>query len=88
VIGLEPISQNAKQQVTGQVRGRSPPEHRVPTGPERTDIEVAQARDLDVECLAVWLNPTVLGVRMTVQEERRLDRLRLPDLTFPASVIW
>jgi hypothetical protein len=34
----------------------------VPTGPERTDIEVAQARDLDVDCLAVWLKPTVLAV--------------------------
>jgi hypothetical protein len=26
-----------------------------------TDIEFAQARDLDIECLSVWLNPTVLG---------------------------
>jgi hypothetical protein len=41
VIGLEPVSQNAKQQVTGQVCGCSSTEHRVPTGPECTDIEVA-----------------------------------------------
>jgi hypothetical protein len=73
VIGLEPVSQNAKQQMMGQVSGRSPPEHRVPAGSERTDIEFAQARDLDVECLSVWLNPTVLGVRHDGQEERRLD---------------
>jgi hypothetical protein len=47
----------------GQVRGWSSPEDRVPTGPERTDIEVAQARNLDVECLAVWLSRTDLGAR-------------------------
>jgi hypothetical protein len=35
----------------------------VPTGPERADIEFAQARDLDVDCLSGWLKPTVLGVR-------------------------
>ena len=63
LIGLEPVSQNAKQQVTGQVSRCSSAEHRVPASPECTDIEVAQARDLDVDCLAVWLKPTVLGVR-------------------------
>src|SRR5262249_52305764 len=62
-VRLKSVSQNTKQQVAGQVRGWAPPEHRVPTGPERTDVEFAQARDLDVDCLAVWLNPTVLGVR-------------------------
>ena len=52
-IGLKPIGQNAKQEMAGQVRGRSPPEHRVPTGSKLTDVEIAQARDLDVERLAV-----------------------------------
>jgi hypothetical protein len=69
------------------VRGRSPPEHRVPAGPKCTDIEVPQARDLDVDCLAVWPKPTVLGVRHDAQEERRLDWLRLSDLAFAPPVI-
>jgi hypothetical protein len=52
LIGLEPIRQNAKQQVAGQVRGRSPPEDRVPSGSELSNIETAQTRDLDVERLS------------------------------------
>jgi hypothetical protein len=88
VIDLEAVSQNAKQQVTGQMSGRSPPEHRVPPGPERTDIEFAQAHDLDVDCLSVWLKPTVLGVWHDGQEEPRLDWLRLSDLSFAPPVIW
>jgi len=38
-----------KQQVAGQVRGRSPSERRVPFGSQLPDIETAQARDLGVE---------------------------------------
>ena len=53
LIGLKPIGQNAKQQMAGQVRGRLPPEHGVPTGSKRADVEITQARNLDVECLAV-----------------------------------
>jgi hypothetical protein len=49
--------------VTEQVSRGSPSEHRVPAGPERTDIELVQACDLDVDCFAVWLKPTVPGVR-------------------------
>jgi hypothetical protein len=50
---LEPISQNAKQQVAGQVRGRYPPEHGVPSGSEFPDIETAQTRDLAVDQLSI-----------------------------------
>jgi hypothetical protein len=49
MVGLEPVCQNAKQQMAGQVRGRPPPEHGVPTRPKCTNIEIAQARDLDVD---------------------------------------
>src|SRR5262249_25574215 len=52
-IGLQPISQNMKQQVAGQVRGRSPPERRVPFGSQFLDIEIAQTRDLGVERLSI-----------------------------------
>ena len=46
--------QHAEQEMARQVRGRSPSEYGVPTGPKRTDVEIAQARNLDVECLPVW----------------------------------
>jgi hypothetical protein len=48
-IGLQPISQNMKQQVAGQVRGCSPPERRVPSRSQHLDVETAQTRDLGVE---------------------------------------
>ena len=51
-IGLKPIGQNPKQEMARQVRGRSPPERIVPTGLKATNVEIAQARDLDVESLA------------------------------------
>src|SRR6266481_1389938 len=37
--------------MAGQVRGRSPTEYGLPTCPKLTDIEITQARDLDVECV-------------------------------------
>jgi hypothetical protein len=48
-IGLQPIGQDTKQQVAGQVRGCAPPEHRMPSGSQFRDIETAQTRDLVVE---------------------------------------
>src|SRR5262245_43210598 len=52
-IGLQPISQNMKQQVVGQVRGRSPPERRVPFGSQFPYTETVQTRDLGVERLSI-----------------------------------
>jgi hypothetical protein len=46
-IGLNPVSQNPKYEVAGQVRERSPAELVVPTNLKATNIEIAQARDLD-----------------------------------------
>ena len=34
--------------MAGQVRGRLPPKHVLPTDPETIDVEIAQARDLDI----------------------------------------
>jgi hypothetical protein len=45
---LKPVRQNPKHEVARQVRGRSPPERIVPTGPKVTNIEIAQARDLNI----------------------------------------
>src|SRR5262245_42610697 len=52
-ISLQPISQNMKQQMAGQVRGRSPPERRVPSGSQFPFTETAQPRDLVVERLSL-----------------------------------
>jgi hypothetical protein len=52
-VGLQPVSQNAKQEVAGQVRVRSPPEYVMPTASKLHDVEIAQSRNLAVECLAV-----------------------------------
>jgi hypothetical protein len=60
-IRLRPVSQNPKQQVSGQVRRRSPSEHRVPTRSERTNVDFVQARDLDVDGLVVRSSQTNLA---------------------------
>jgi hypothetical protein len=49
LVGLQPVGQDAKQQVAGQVRGRLRPEHGVPTAAKLPDAEIAQARNLGVE---------------------------------------
>jgi hypothetical protein len=48
VVGLETVRQDPEQQVTWQVRGRSFTEHGVPAAAKTTDVEIAKARDLDV----------------------------------------
>jgi hypothetical protein len=45
----QPVGQDAKQQMAGQVRRRLPPKHGVPTGAKLADAEIAQARNLGVE---------------------------------------
>jgi len=52
-IGLEPVSQYAKQQVAGQVRGCRSPKHSMPAAAKFADAEIAKARDLGVELLSV-----------------------------------
>jgi hypothetical protein len=52
-ISLQPVGQNTKQQVAGQVRGCAASEHRVPSGSQFPDIEITQTRDLVVERLSV-----------------------------------
>ena len=58
MIGLQPIGQHAKQEMPRQVRGRLPPEHVVPSGAKRAGVEIAQARNLDVERLRSGAGPT------------------------------
>jgi hypothetical protein len=63
VIDLQPVGQNAKHQMAGQVRGRLPPEYGMPAGAKRTDVEIAQTRNLAVECLPVRDCRTDLNAR-------------------------
>ncbi len=53
MIRLQAIGQNTEQQMTGEVRGRWSPPDCVPTAAKPADVEIAQARNLDVKCLAV-----------------------------------
>ena len=41
MFGLQPVGQNAKQKMTGQVRGWLPSKDAVPTSPKRADVEIA-----------------------------------------------
>jgi hypothetical protein len=63
-VGLEPVSQDAKQKVAGQVRVRSPPECSVPTALKLPDVEIAQARNLDVDGLAVRKSMLTRGMTL------------------------
>ena len=83
-IGLQPISQNPKQQVAGQVRGCSPPEHRVPSGSQFPDVETAQTRDLVVERRSILHRRIDHHACHRVQAARRRER-REPE---PAPPLW
>jgi len=65
-ISLKPISQDAKQKMAWQVRGRPSTKHRVPAGLKITHVEIAQARDLDVERFDVRPRRTGLYARHVV----------------------
>ena len=72
-LDLKSIGKNTKQEMTGQVRGRPPPEHGVPTGLKIADVEIAQARDLDIEWSRIRQRRTDLHTRHVAQAARRLD---------------
>ena len=86
-VGLEPVSQDAKQKVAGQVRVRSPPECSMPTALKLPDVEIAQARNLDVDGLAVRKSRTDADARHDAQDDWRVD-FRGRRLVLPASAIW
>jgi hypothetical protein len=69
--------------MAGQVRGRSAAEHGVPASPKGNNIEIAQARDLDVDRFPVRHSRTDLHARHGTQDERRFD-WRDPDPPPPA----
>jgi hypothetical protein len=83
--GLEPVRQNAKQDMAGQVKGGSPPEYGVPTGAKLADAEITQTRNLDVQRLPVLQRRTDLYARHGAQA--RCLGERGPDLRpFPPAI--
>ena len=57
--------------MTWQVGRGASPEHLVPTGLKIAEVEIAQARDLDVDCLPIRLCRTDPDARHLNQAERR-----------------
>jgi len=70
--GLKAVSQNAKQEMSGQVRGHSMPQYGVPTGPKLTDVEITQARNLDV--LALGIQGVELEIEVMLGRLAGVDR--------------
>jgi len=85
--GLQPVSQNAEQEVAGQVRVRSPPEYVMPMASKPPDVEIAQARNLAVECLPVRRGRSNPDARHGAQDDWRSD-LRGPCLLLSTPAIW
>jgi hypothetical protein len=67
-LGLKPIGQHTEQEVAGQVVRRSPTEYRAPLRPQTCQVEIAQARDLDIHGLM-----TNRGLSHGRQAARRVD---------------
>jgi hypothetical protein len=86
-VSLKAVSQNTKQEVAGQVRVRPPPEYGMPTVSKSLDVEITQARNLDVECVPVRQCRTDPYARHGAQDDWRLD-LRGPSLALSTPGIW
>ena len=84
MFGLQPVGQNAIQKMTGQVRGWPPPKDAVPTSPKRADVEIAQARNLDIELAPVRQCRTDLDARHDVQGDGLDGRAPVLPLLAPA----
>ena len=67
-VGLQPERQAAKQEMTSKVSGRWPAECGMPTAAKLTNVEITQARNLDVERRAVWQCRTDLYARHDAQD--------------------
>ena len=72
-VGLKPVGQNTKKKVARQVRGRPPPKHVARTGLKRSNVEIAQPRNLDVECTRIRHCRTDLHTRHFGQAGWRFD---------------
>ena len=86
-IGLQPIRQNAEQEMAGQLGVWSPPEYVMPMAAKPPNGEIAQARNLAVECLPVRQGRTDLDARHGAQDDWRSD-LRGRCLLLSTPAIW
>jgi hypothetical protein len=86
-IDLKLVGQDAEQQMAGQVRGRSPAEHGLPTGPKLTDIEITQGAISTSSVLRFGGAGPMLTRGMAPQRDRRLDWLG-PALLLRPPAIW
>ena len=86
--GLEPVGHDPKQQVTRQVSGCRSPENCVPTVAKLADVEITQARNLDVELFSIRQRRTDPYPRHGTQAAWRLDCS--VEIVLPASrfMIW
>jgi hypothetical protein len=84
VFGLQPVGQNAIQKMTGQVRGWPPPKDAVPTSPKPADVEIAQARNLDIQHAPVRRCRTDLDARHDVPGYGLDERAPVFPLLAPA----
>jgi hypothetical protein len=87
MIGLKSVCENTKQEMPGQMRGWSPPKHGVPAASKLHNVEITQARNLDVECLPVRYYRTDPDAWHGTQTDRRLD-WREVDLPLSPLAIW
>jgi hypothetical protein len=86
-VGLQPVSQDAEQEVAGQVSVRSPPEYVMPMASKPPDVEITQARNLAVECRPVRQGRTDLDAWHGAQDDWRSD-LRGRCLLLSTPAIW
>ena len=69
MVGLEPVRQNAEQQMPRQMNAGWAPIYFLPTSPECNGVEITQTRNLDVDCLPVRTHWTDLDARHGDQED-------------------
>jgi len=72
MIRLQAIGQDAEQEMTGQVKGCRSSADRMPPAAKPADVEIAQPRDLGVECLAVGRRRTDPHAGHGIYAARRL----------------
>ena len=67
---------------------RPPPEYHVPTALKLPDVEIAQARNLDVDGLAVRQGRTDADARHGAQDDCRVDFRDRKGLVLSTPAIW
>jgi hypothetical protein len=87
-IDLKLVCQHSKQQMAGQVRGRRSPEHRVPTVAKFAGIEIAYARNLDVELFSIRQRRTDPYARHGIQATRLVECRVVTTLPALRLAIW